>query len=1009
MLKTKHHYISIKYKFIMIILCLAIIMVTISGFFAYRLQRDLLRNVISHHNEEIAIQVSNTLSMIILEEIDDIKVYVSNVILREALASSNLMHSNKSAEEIKTYMIEMDEKWASAKVEDTLVNKYTESIVGIGLQNIMENDFDVAEIFVTDKYGGLVAASNKTTDFYQADEEWWQKTINIDQPDVYIDDIVFDESINRLGFALAVSIKDELSNNIGVCKIVLDAKRIFEPLDKFELSETGHAVLVDGDGFIIYHKNSDETRSRFLPENMIWKDLKQADSSWLIIDSPHVHDTEMLVAYSKVNNSFLLSNNIEWRVFIDQDVKEVFKPLKGIFLKQLLLVIILILLLIPFGYLIGYLLLKPMKQIIIGLEQIGKGNLSYNIDIKNKDEFGLLADSINNMSSNLKLSTTSITRLNKEITAHKKAAESLAESQIRYKTIYNSSSDAVMLLIPGGCFVSGNDSTIEMFGCIDESDFIKYTPADFSPEYQPDGTLSSIKAKEIMDIAVEKGSHLFEWVHKRVNGEEFYASVLLTSMSLHGEVILQATVRDISDRKKIESEIESLSRFPSENPNPILRVSAEGAVIYKNEATGKILEKNGFKNSDVYKILPQDFVKITKESLTNAKVIRDLEVSIGKNTYSYSVIPISKNDYVNFYAVDVTARKFAEEKVKQYGKEWQDTFDAISDLVFIQDQDFRIVKANKAFLDAMGSKAEDIIGRKCHEVLHKTETPWPECPFKEAKKSKKATVREVDDPAIGKPLLVAVSPIFNDEGEIVAAVHIATDITELRKVDNLKDQFVSTVSHELRTPLSITKEGLALVLDEIVGKLSLKQKNILNMSKDNIDRLARIIDDLLDISKMESGKLELRRSIFDISGLIRETCLRWKSQAEEKNQDIDILLTGDHVDISADRDRVTQILDNLISNAIKYTPIKGKIFIELKDLDDKVKIFVTDTGVGIEKSDLGNVFNKFQQFGRTAGAGSKGTGLGLAIVKDLVVMHGGDVSVESEIGKGSIFSFTIPK
>ena len=512
-----------------------------------------------------------------------------------------------------------------------------------------------------------------------------------------------------------------------------------------------------------------------------------------------------------------------------------------------------------------------------------------------------------------------------------------------------------------------------------------------------------------MDIAVRRGSHMFEWVHKRTNGEEFYAMVLLTSMKLHGEVILQATVRDISDRKETEEKVASLSKFPSENPSPILRVAAEGTIIYKNEATSKILVDNGFEESDIYKILPKNFKQITKESLSEAKAFRDLEVTIGIQTYSYSAVPVPGNGYVNFYAVNVTSRKFAEEKISRYAKEWQDTFDAISDLIFIQDKDFRIVKANRAFLDAMGAKPEDVIGKKCHEVLHKTKTPWPECPFAAAKKNKKATVREVDDPKIGKPLLVAVSPIIDEKGEVIAAVHIATDITELKKVDNLKNEFVSTVSHELRTPLSITKEGLSLVLDEIAGKLSSKQKDILNMSKENIDRLARIIDDLLDISKMESGKLKLKKSIFNISGLIKETCLRWKSEAESKKQNIDILFFGGRIDISADKDRIIQILDNLISNAIKYTPEKGKISVELKDLDDKIKVSIVDTGIGIEKSDLNNAFNKFQQFGRTAGAGAKGTGLGLAIVKDLVTMHGGDVHVESEIGKGSMFSFTIPK
>ena len=153
----------------------------------------------------------------------------------------------------------------------------------------------------------------------------------------------------------------------------------------------------------------------------------------------------------------------------------------------------------------------------------------------------------------------------RDITGKKQAEKILKDSEIRYKTIFNSSADAIMLIIPGDGFISANRATIKMFGCIDEKEFIGKHPADISPEYQPDGELSLIKADNMMKLALEKGSHFFEWKHKRLNGEEFFATALLTRMELEGKVILQATVRDVTEQKKIEEELKNrlltLERF----------------------------------------------------------------------------------------------------------------------------------------------------------------------------------------------------------------------------------------------------------------------------------------------------------------------------------------------------------------------------------------------------------------------------------------------------------------
>ena len=404
-----------------------------------------------------------------------------------------------------------------------------------------------------------------------------------------------------------------------------------------------------------------------------------------------------------------------------------------------------------------------------------------------------------------------------------------------------------------------------------------------------------------MDIAMKKGSYFFEWTHKRLNGNEFLATVLLSRMQFGNQTLLQATVRNITNQKKAEQAILDASR------------------------------------------------------------------------------------------------------------QWQMTFDSIEDIVFIQDTDFTIIRANKAMFTMLKKKPDEIIGRKCYEILHDINKPWPNCPFIKTILDKKSYTEKIEDSNIGIPLSVTTSPIFDKKGKLIGAVHIARDISAQEKIDEMKDEFISTVSHELRTPLSITKESIALVLDEIPGKISNGQKKILTMGRDNMDRLTRIINDLLDISKIESGKMDIKKRIVNISSLVKEACESWILEFDKENRNLKLHLPKMPVDIYADYDKVVQIMNNLISNTLKFTPEKGDVNIYVKDKGAAVEVTVADTGIGISEKDIPRLFAKFQQFGRTVGPGAKGTGLGLSIVKKLIELHGGDIKVESKLKKGTSFIFTIPK
>ncbi len=382
--------------------------------------------------------------------------------------------------------------------------------------------------------------------------------------------------------------------------------------------------------------------------------------------------------------------------------------------------------------------------------------------------------------------------------------------------------------------------------------------------------------------------------------------------------------------------------------------------------------------------------------------------------------------------------------------QWQMTFDSVDDLIFIQDTNYTIIKANKAFVNTVKMKREEVIGRKCYEILHKSDKPWYCCSFSKTKVDCSAHTEEVDDPGIGMPLLVTTSPVYDDHDKLIGSIHIAKDISllkktqkdlqereeelqahvwglektneairnlykeleiknaELKKLDQLKSEFVSTVSHELRTPLSITKEGIGLILDQVTGEINDKQRKYLAIARDNVGRLERIINDLLNISKIEAGKTELKRRAVSINNIVRSIATSFRPKTKLRNLEFKTAIPKEEIAIYADSDRITQVFINLVGNALKFTE-EGYIEITVKEKQNEVECTVADTGRGIAKEDLPKVFDKFRQFGRADGPGERGTGLGLSISKGLIEMHGGHIWLESNEGKGTKFIFTLPK
>ncbi len=236
------------------------------------------------------------------------------------------------------------------------------------------------------------------------------------------------------------------------------------------------------------------------------------------------------------------------------------------------------------------------------------------------------------------------------------------------------------------------------------------------------------------------------------------------------------------------------------------------------------------------------------------------------------------------------------------------------------------------------------------------------------------------------------------------------DITQRKQTEHLKDEFLSTVSHELRTPLATIKEFIGIVSDQLAGPVSPPQQEYLMIIKTNIARLERMINDLLDMAKIEAGSVFLAKEFVRVAPLLSHVLESLRPLAHTKQIELSSDAPEGVQTVFADADKITQVFINLVGNAIKFTPGPGRVVISVEDLENELTFHVADTGIGIEPENLPRLFEKFQQFHQVRGeTGSKGTGLGLAICKRFVELHGGKIWAESNVGPGTTFSFTLPK
>jgi signal transduction histidine kinase/HAMP domain-containing protein len=258
-------------------------------------------------------------------------------------------------------------------------------------------------------------------------------------------------------------------------------------------------------------------------------------------------------------------------------------------------------------------------------------------------------------------------------------------------------------------------------------------------------------------------------------------------------------------------------------------------------------------------------------------------------------------------------------------------------------------------------------------------------------------------------ILASSAPLRNDLGHLVGAVVAFQEISRLREIDRLKDEFISVVSHELRTPLTSIRGSVQLVLDDPAAVPGDENRQLLNIALSNCERLIRIINDILDVSKIEAGHVVVHPRPGALADLVGQARDGVAQMAKAARVSIVVALPADLPAVLADPDRIVQALVNLLSNAIKFAPRGTAVTVFADATADAVRVTIDDAGEGISAENLGRIFQKFQQVDSSASRRQGGTGLGLVITKAIVEQHGGTVTVASEVGRGTRFTVTLPR
>jgi PAS domain S-box-containing protein len=467
------------------------------------------------------------------------------------------------------------------------------------------------------------------------------------------------------------------------------------------------------------------------------------------------------------------------------------------------------------------------------------------------------------------------------------------------------------------------------------------------------------------------------------------------------------------------------------NPDQIIRLNGKGIFLDYHYTTESALfsPPEEFLGKNVKDVLPPDLALVTLRNTNKAIETKDIQMYEyqiplkGENRDIEARFTASGKDEAIVIIRDITARKQSERELRESEKRYQTLANVSPVGIFHTRCDGYTTYVSPAWCQISGLSAEEALGDGWLRAVHPEDRDRLSAHWQESTRlhtTSTADYRFVHPDGSINWVIGQAVPELDVDNQVLGYVGTITDITERKKIedlkaavikaesaDRLKSAFLATMSHELRTPLNSIIGFSGILLQKLVGPLNAEQEKQLGMVQGSAHHLLELINDVLDISKIEAGQIYIFNGIFDIGNAVRKSVEKINILAEKKGLVLKTTIHPEIIEIDSDRRRVEQILINLLNNAVKFTE-HGEVQISCQKENDEVITRIKDTGIGIKPEEIEILFKPFQQIDTGITRQYEGTGLGLSICKRFVEMLGGRIWVESEWGKGSAFTFTLP-
>ena len=625
----------------------------------------------------------------------------------------------------------------------------------------------------------------------------------------------------------------------------------------------------------------------------------------------------------------------------------------------------------------------------------------------------------------------------RDISVKKKSEQNLIESEQRFLKVMHFSKDAIGILDDNHQFVECNDSAARLHGFVSRNELLRSNthPFDLSPINQPNGELSIELVKKMINKALEEGSNKFEWLHNRKYGENFWAEVSLTPIIFNGKRMVYAVWRDISEQKIKQERIEKLSKILDESINEIyvFRCDTLKFIEFNKTAIANI----GYSAEELQGLTPLDLKPdLTIEKLN--ELLSPLKSSTSKvyfesihrrkdgSEYPVEVyIQKMKETYLEVI-IDISQRKKYINELNQREQELREIFNSTQESIIIYDPATQtIVDCNNQTLLMYGyNDKSELIGQPIGFLSANEQGHSPDKVLKWKEKA------EQEGPQIfqwlgkkrnGKTFWVEISLKKTMIGGKERLMAVVRDITERKQYeedlikakekaeesDRLKSAFLANLSHEIRTPMNAII-GFTDLLKHV--NTDAKRIEYVDIIEKSGMRLLDIINETIEIAKLDTGLIKVNPETFNLDQLMQDIYNELKIKVAGKRELELIYLPNHsnyHVTLYTDRVKLQQILTNLITNGIKYTP-RGAVAFGYEVKGDRVIFSVKDTGIGIDRKNREMIFKRFYRIENPLTMKVGGIGLGLSIAKAYTELLGGTIMLESELGRGTSVTVSLP-